>query len=67
MAPSDPSFDEIISKIQVATDIAAVTKTLAPYLNNLNDTVFAAQPSGQADPLDALDPAAHSFAYLHFL
>ncbi|KAG0068254.1 COP9 signalosome complex subunit 3 [Linnemannia elongata] len=67
MAPSDPSFDEIISKILAATDITAVTKTLAPYLNNLNDPVFAAQSNGQADPLDALDPAIHSFAYLYFL
>ncbi|KAF9911210.1 hypothetical protein EC991_004434 [Linnemannia zychae] len=67
MAPSDPTFDEIVSKIQAATDIVAVTKTLAPYLNNLNDPVFAAQPNGQVDPLDTLSPAVHSLAYLYFL
>ncbi|KAG0372137.1 hypothetical protein BGX24_000681 [Mortierella sp. AD032] len=67
MAPSDPSFDEIVSKILATTDITAVSKTLLPYLNNLNDPVFAAQPNGQADPLDALSPATHSLAYLYFL
>ncbi|KAF8976319.1 hypothetical protein BGZ46_008360 [Entomortierella lignicola] len=67
MAPTEPSFDEIISKIQSNSDPASVTKTLAPFLNNLNENVFSARPHGQIDPLDTLSPAIHSFAYLYFL
>ncbi|KAK3825833.1 MAG: hypothetical protein J3Q66DRAFT_328689 [Benniella sp.] len=67
MAPNDPSFDEIIAKILACDDASAVTKTLVPFLNNLNEQVFSACPPGQGDPLDALSPAVHSFAYLYFL
>ncbi|ORZ14276.1 hypothetical protein BCR41DRAFT_323277 [Lobosporangium transversale] len=67
MAPNDPSFDEIISKIQSCSDTTAVTKTLAPFLNNLSEQVFVARSHGQTDPIDALSPALHSFAYLYFL
>ncbi|KAF8939510.1 hypothetical protein BGZ58_009515 [Dissophora ornata] len=67
MAPNDPSIDEIISKIQSCTDAAAVTKTLAPFLKDLSEQVFAARPQGQTDPMDALSPALHSLAYLYFL
>jgi len=67
MAPNDPSFDEIIAKILACDDASTVTKTLVPFLNNLNEQVFSACPPGQGDPLDALSPAVHSFAYLYFL
>ncbi|KAF9357125.1 hypothetical protein BGX26_004242 [Mortierella sp. AD094] len=67
MAPNEPSFDEIISKIQSCSDPTSVTKTLASFLNNLNENVFSARPHGQIDPLDTLSPAIHSFAYLYFL
>ncbi|KAI7831267.1 hypothetical protein BC939DRAFT_438064 [Gamsiella multidivaricata] len=67
MAPNEPTFDEIISKIQSCSDTAAITKTLAPFLNNLSEQFFSARSQDQADPVDALSPAVHSFAYLHFL
>ncbi|KAF9109851.1 hypothetical protein BGX27_007117 [Mortierella sp. AM989] len=64
MAPSEPSFDEIISKIQSCSDPTSVTKTLAPFLNNLNENVFSARSHGQIDPLDTLVyrcKASHGF------
>ncbi|KAI1308740.1 hypothetical protein EDD11_004178 [Mortierella claussenii] len=67
MALNDPSFDEIISKIQSCSDTTAVAKTLAPFLNNLGEQVFSARSQGQTDPIDTLSPATHSFAYLYFL
>ncbi|KAG0024147.1 hypothetical protein BGZ80_005694 [Entomortierella chlamydospora] len=63
----EPSFDEIISKIQSCSDPTSIAKTLASFLNNLNENVFSARPHGQIDPLDTLSPAIHSFAYLYFL
>ncbi|KAG0245834.1 hypothetical protein BGX31_005936 [Mortierella sp. GBA43] len=67
MAPNDPSLDEIIAKIRSCSDAASVTKTLAPFLNNLNEHFFSASGPAQIDPLDTLSPADHSFAYLYFL
>lgn len=67
MAPNDPSVDEIIAKILSCSDATSVTKTLAPFLNNLNEQFFSACAPGQTDPLDALSPDVHSFAYLYFL
>ncbi len=67
MAPNEPTLDEIIAKIQSCTDTATITKTLLPFLNNLHESFFSARPHGQTDPIDALSPAAHSFAYLYFL
>ncbi|KAG0305395.1 hypothetical protein BGZ98_004197 [Dissophora globulifera] len=67
MAPTDPSIDEIISKIQACADATSVAKTLTPFLNNLSDQVFAARSHGQTDPIDALSPQLHSLAYLYFL
>ncbi|KAF9429059.1 hypothetical protein BGZ76_001875 [Entomortierella beljakovae] len=67
MAPNEPSLDEIISKIQSYNDPSTFGRTLAPFLNNLNESVFLPRSHGQIDPLDALSPAIHSFAYLYFL
>ncbi|KAG0351152.1 COP9 signalosome complex subunit 3 [Podila minutissima] len=68
MSPNDHSYDEIIAKIVAcSTDLTAVTKTLGPYLNNLNENIFLARAHGQSDPIDALSPEHHSFAYLYFL
>lgn len=67
MAPNDPSLDAIVSQIQSCTDISSVSMVLLPYLNNLSESVFAARSHGQTDPIDALSPATHSFAYLYFL
>lgn len=67
MSPNDHTYDEIIAKIvSCSTDLTAVTKTLGPYLNNLQENIFLARAQGQ-DPLDALSPENHSFAYLYFL
>jgi len=68
MSPNDHTYDEIIAKIvSCSTDLTAVTKNLGPYLNNLNENIFLARAHGQSDPLDALSPENHSFAYLYFL
>ncbi|KAG0331964.1 COP9 signalosome complex subunit 3 [Podila horticola] len=68
MSPNDHSYDEIIAKIVTcSTDLTAVTKTLGPYLNDLNENIFLARAHGQSDPIDALSPEHHSFAYLYFL
>ncbi|KAI9238402.1 MAG: hypothetical protein BYD32DRAFT_266161 [Podila humilis] len=68
MSPNDHTYDEIIAKIvSCSTDLTAVTKTLGPYLNNLQENIFLARAHGQSDPLDALSPENHSFAYLYFL
>lgn len=68
MSPNDHSYDEIIAKIVTcSTDLTAVTKTLGPYLNDLNENIFLARAHGQSDPIDDLSPEHHSFAYLYFL
>ncbi|KAG0345226.1 COP9 signalosome complex subunit 3 [Podila humilis] len=68
MSPSDHAYDEIITNIQSwSSDLTNLTKNLAPYLNNLNESVFLARAGSQGDPIDAISPELHSFAYLHFL
>ncbi|KAF9428948.1 COP9 signalosome complex subunit 3 [Podila epigama] len=68
MSPSDHTYDEIITKIKTcSSDLTAVTKTLGPYLNNLNDNIFVAKAYSPNDPLDAISPELHSLAYLYFL
>ncbi|KAG0056676.1 COP9 signalosome complex subunit 3 [Gryganskiella cystojenkinii] len=63
MAPGDPSFDAIISRIQSSTDLA-VLKT---FLNDMNDQVFTAKAFTPADPIEAISPSEHSLAYLYFM